>query len=70
MRGHDQELHRLTEDGGVETSIIIVFLLSIVVMIVILFAPVIRHFVSKEQYKIVLGIFAFVVMLVMIFLPF
>lgn len=59
---------RLQKIGGVETSIIIVFLLAIVVMIVLLFEPVIRHFVSKEHYIIVLGILAAVGMLVMLFL--
>lgn len=60
----------LLKMGGVETSIIIVYLAAIVIMIVLLFEPVIRHFVSKEQYKIVLGVFAFVLMLVMLFLSF
>ena len=54
----------------VETSIIILFLVAIVVMIVILFEPFIRHFVSKEHYLIVLGILALVVILVMLFLSF
>ena len=60
----------LLKMGGVETSIIILFLVAIVVMIVILFEPVIRHFFSKEHYLIVLGILASVVMLVMLFLSF
>lgn len=61
---------RLLEMQRVETSIIVLFLVAIVVMIVLLFQPVIRHFVSEEQYKIVLGVFALVVMLVMLFLSF
>ncbi len=60
----------LLKIGRVETSIIIVFLLAIVTMIVLLFEPVIRHFISKEHYIIVLGILASVVMLIMLFLTF
>lgn len=60
----------LLKTGGMETSIIIVFLVAIVTMIVILFEPVIRHFFSKEHYIIVLGILASVLMLTMLFLAF